>query len=217
MKIILIHGIGNYNPGWSADMKAAQILGVPQEAIVEFNYEDLMEDNWINRILVVAARLAASYYATPVAGFAANYVQDYVDDILMYFVVPGVRKKIMNRLVAVLKEYPDAPVIGFSLGSIVAYETLKNNPKNAQDRILVTLGCTLGSPVLKLLVKRFLKIPNRQRPNVQGWFNIYSHLDVLSGHIDHLGCEPKDQFKVKTIHQMKSYLKHTKRLLPQLF
>ncbi|MGE3329313.1 MAG: hypothetical protein AB7J37_00290 [Candidatus Melainabacteria bacterium] len=198
-------------------MKAAQILGVPKSDIIEFNYEDLMEDNWANKILVLTARLAASYYATPVAGFAANYVQDYGDDILMYFVVPGVRKKIMNRLATVLQEYPNALVIGFSLGSIVAYETLKNQPKNAKDRVLITLGSTLGSPVLQILVKRFLKVSNRERPNVQGWFNIYSPLDVLSGRIEGLGCDQKDQFKVKSIHRMKNYLKQVKRLLPQFF
>lgn len=216
MKIILIHGIGNYNPGWSAEMKAAQILGVPKSDIIEFNYEDLMEDNWANKILVLAARLAASYYATPVAGFAANYVQDYADDILMYFVVPGIRKKIMNRFVNTLQENPKALVIGFSLGSIVAYETIKNFPK-ASKPTLITIGSALGSPPLKALVRQFLKVPDKSRPNVKNWYNIYSTVDVLSGKITDLGCNSKDQFKAKSMHKMSTYLKHVKRLLPQFF
>jgi len=217
MKIILIHGIGNYNPGWSADMKAAKILGVPEESIIEFNYEDLMEDNWANKILVTAARLAASYYATPAAGFAANYVQDYADDILMYFVVPGIRKKIMNRFAATLQKNPGAVVIGFSLGSIVAYETIKNFPKAGGKPILITIGSALGSPPLKALVKQFLKVPDKARPTVKGWYNIYSTVDVLSGKITDLGCNSKDQFKAKSMHKMTTYLKHVKRLLPQFF
>ena len=216
MKIILIHGIGNYNPGWSADMKAAQILGVPKSDIIEFNYEDLMEDNWANKILVLAARLAASYYATPVAGFAANYVQDYADDILMYFVVPGIRKKIMNRFVNTLQENPKAIVIGFSLGSIVAYETIKNFPKTSKPT-LITIGSALGSPPLKALVRHFLKVPDKSRPNVKNWYNVYSTVDVLSGKITDLGCDSKDQFKAKSMHKMTTYLKHVKRLLPQFF
>ncbi|MBK8189196.1 MAG: hypothetical protein IPK79_01955 [Vampirovibrionales bacterium] len=216
MKIILIHGIGNYNPGWSAEMKAAQILGVPKSDIIEFNYEDLMEDNWANKILVLAARLAASYYATPVAGFAANYIQDYADDILMYFVVPGIRKKIMNRFVNTLQENPKALVIGFSLGSIVAYETIKNFPK-ASKPTLITIGSALGSPPLKALVRQFLKVPDKSRPNVKNWYNVYSTVDVLSGKITDLGCNSKDQFKAKSMHKMSTYLKHVKRLLPQFF
>lgn len=217
MKIILIHGIGNHNPGWSVDMKADQILGVPKSALIEFNYEDLMEDNWINKTLVVAARVVASYYATPVAGFAANYVQDYIDDILMYFVVPGIRKKIMNRLESTLETHPKALVIGFSLGSIVAYETIKNFPEAGKKPTLITMGCPLGSPALKVLVKRFLKIPDKSRPAVENWYNVYSPVDVLGGKITHMGCDVKDQFKVKSLHSMTMYLKHVRRLLPQLF
>ncbi len=217
MKIILIHGIGNSNPGWSADLKADQILGVPQDAIIEFNYEDLMENNRFNRALVFAARVAASYYATPVAGFAANYVQDYVDDILMYFVVPGVRKKILNRLVGVLQQHPRAIVMGFSLGSVVAYETFKNFPNTAYEKTLITLGSPLGSPPLKALVKQFMKVPDKSRPIVENWFNFYSTTDLISGKITGLGCNFKDQFKVKSLHKMDSYLEDVKRKLPELF
>lgn len=217
MKIILIHGIGNNNPGWSAALRANKILGVPQDNIIEFNYEDLMENNWFNKALVLAARWAASYYATPVAGLAANYVQDYVDDILMYFVVPGIRKKIMNRLVAVLKQHPKAIVIGFSLGSIVAYETIKNFPDVGQRPTLITLGSPLGSLPLKTLVKQFMRVPDKSRPIVENWFNFYSTTDVLSGKITGLDCNPKDQFRVKSLHSMTMYLKHVKSLLPQIF
>lgn len=217
MKIILIHGIGNYNPGWSAAVNADQILGVPQDAILEFNYEDLMENNWINKILMTAARLAASYYATPVAGFAAKFVQDYADDILMYFVVPSIRKKIMNRLVSTLQQNPRAVVIGFSLGSIVAYETIKNFPKAGNRPILITIGSPLGSPALSALVKHFLKVPDKSRPAVENWYNVYSTADVISGKITGMGCDIKNQFKVKSMHKMNTYLKHVKRLLPEIF
>jgi len=216
MKIILLHGIGNYNPGWSAEIKAAKILGVPEESIIEFNYEDLMEDNWVNKILVAAARLAASYYATPAAGFAANYVQDYADDILMYFVVPGIRKKIMNRFADTLQQNPGAVVIGFSLGSIVAYETIKNFPNASGKPTLITIGSALGSPPLEALVKKFLKVPDKARPAVKAWYNLYSTVDVLSGKVTGLGCNTKDQFKVNAMHNMSTYLKHAKRLLPQV-
>ena len=213
--IILIHGIGNNNPGWSHAIKAHQVLQVEKARIIEFNYEDLMEHNWVNQLRVTAARLAASYYATPAAGLAANTVQDYIDDILMYFVVPAVRKKILNRLATLLEQHPDAILIGFSLGSVVAYETLKNH--SHPQAALMTLGSPLGSPVLSRLVRRFLKVPDFTRPLVTHWFNLYSALDPISGRINKLGCRRRDQYKVKALHSMDAYLRYLAVLTPELF
>lgn len=217
MKIILLHGIGNHNPGWSQELQAHAVLGVPEEDIIEFNYEDLMESNWANRLLIGAARVVASYYATPAAGFAANYVQDHLNDILTYFVVPGVRKKILARMATVLDRHPDAMVIGFSLGSVVAYEAIKNYPGVGGLPVLITIGSPLGSPALDGLVKRFLKVPDKTRPMVSGWFNLYSRLDPISGRISGLGCKQKDQFKVQATHNMRRYLEHIKDLLAEQF
>ncbi len=214
MKIILIHGIGENDPGWSDALNADQILGVAPDRIVEFHYDDLMAHTWLSRLLVRAAKM---FIPVPAAVKAISSLQDYVNDILMYFVVPGVRAKILKRLSGVLREYPDAIVMGYSLGSIVAYETLKIHPQDARNHILVTLGSPLGSPLLQTLVKRFLKVPDFTRPNVPAWFNLYSPLDVLSGRIDGLGCHPQDQFRVKVFHNMQTYLYHTKRLLPHIF
>ncbi len=216
-KIILIHGIGNNNPGWSDKLNAHRILGIEADQIIEFNYEDLMENHWVNKILVATARIAASYYATPAAGFAANHVQDYLDDILTYFVVPGVRKKVIQRLAGVLYENPDAIIIGFSLGSVVAYETIKNFPGVGRGSLLITVGSPLGSPPLKGLVRRFLKVSDFKRPDVSDWFNFYSTLDPISGRITKLGCRRADQFKVKSLHLMDTYLEHIKTLIPEKF
>lgn len=217
MKVILIHGIGNNNPGWLAAIGADRILGIPQRDILEFNYEDLMETNWANQILIWAGRIAASYYAGPVAGLAANKLQDYIDDILTYFIVPGVHKSILTRLAEVLKSNPDAIVIGFSLGSVVAYETLKNYPGVGGRPVLITIGSPLGSPPLETLVKRFLRVPDKNRPVVQDWFNVYSRLDALSGNIEGLGCQNKDQFKIRATHRMQTYLRQVAKLLPTIF
>lgn len=108
-------------------------------------------------------------------------------------------------------------VIGFSLGSVVAYETIKNFPDAGGKPVLITLGSPLGSPVLNKLVKRFLKAHDHARPAVVQWFNLFSPDDFVSGRINGLGCRSRDQFKVKSQHKMTTYLRHAKRLLPQLF
>ncbi len=217
MKIIVLNGIGNANHGWSRRLRVASILGVPQDEIVEFVYEDLMEKNWLNKLLVWGARIAGTYYASPAAGLAANYIQDYVNDILMYFIVPRVRRKILARLATVLKLHPNAIVIGFSMGSIVAYEAIKNHPGVVGYPIFITLGSTLGSPPLKALVKKFLKVPDKKRPLVKDWFNVYGDDDPLSGYVEGLGCYRKDQFKIHNTHNLQTYLKHIKTRFPELF
>jgi hypothetical protein len=217
MKVIALNGIGNANPGWTRRHRVADILGIPEDQLIEFVYEDLMERSWLNKTLVWAARIVGTYYASPAAGIAANYVQDYVDDILVYFLVPGVHKKILARLAGVLKKHPDAIVIGFSLGSVVAYETIQNYLGLGGQPVLITLGSTLGSPPLEALVKKFLKVPNRERPLVKAWFNFYSPQDLLSGPIKGLGCHEKDQFKIRSTHKIETYLEHTKHQLPHLF
>ncbi len=217
MKVIAINGIGNADPGWTKHVQVKETLGIQEDQLIEFVYEDLMEKNWLNKALVWSARIAALYYAKPVVGLAANYIQDYVDDILVYFLVPGVRKKILNRLANVLRQNPNAIVIGFSLGSVVAYETIKNYPGIGGKPVLITIGSTLGSPPLEKLVKQFLKVPNRNRPVVTDWFNIYSSDDILSGYIDGLGCKPGDQFPIKSFHNMQTYLKAVKAIFSPLF
>lgn len=217
MDIIVLNGIGNANAGWSRRLHVAETLGISEDRLIEFVYEDLMEKNWLNKAMVWTARMAGTYYASPAAGMAANYVQDYVNDILMYFIVPGIRKKILKRLANLLQKHPNAVVIGFSLGSIVAYETIKNYPGIGGRPILMTVGSTLGSPPLETLVKRFLKIPNKNRPLVQDWFNIHSSHDPLSGLIEGLGCHDKDQFKIQAGHKLQPYLKHARIRFPHLF
>lgn len=106
--------------------------------------------------------------------------------------------------------------MGYSLGSIAAYETLKIHPQDARNHILVTLGSPLGSPLLQSLMKRFLNVPDFNRPNIPAWFNLYSPLDILSGRIDGLGCHPQDQFRITVLHDMRAYLQHTKRLFSHI-
>lgn len=103
MKIILIQGIGENNPGWSNALNADQILGVASDRIIEFHYDELMAHTWLNRLLVRAAKV---FIPVPAAVQAIHSLQDYVNDILRYFVVPGVRAKILKRLSACCASIP---------------------------------------------------------------------------------------------------------------
>ncbi|MBX2861170.1 MAG: hypothetical protein KTR14_08040 [Vampirovibrio sp.] len=208
-KIILVHGIGDATPGWTKAINAAELLEVSPERIEEFVYEDILEKNWFHQMTVTAAKLYLQYQFGSLAANLANQGQDYIDDVLAYFFVPGVRNKILDRLAQVLNRYPNALLVGYSLGSVICYEGLKNRLTSDHKVTFISLG----SPLSKRVVRQFLKVPDKSRPQVSNWFNFYGTLDPVSGGIKHLGCYPEDQFKITAGHQFSRYLLAVKNFL----
>jgi hypothetical protein len=154
-------GLGMPNP----DGESLRLdLEIPQENWIEFCYDDLMDQSAFNQIVVAAL---------------ASGAEDYLDDISTYFFS---RLEIQLRLKGSLRENPDAIILSYSLGTVVAYEALKKFSLKAH-----TFFC-LGSPLSKGIVKRFLKVPAHSRLNVLNRFNIWSFFDPISGKIEDLGC-----------------------------
>lgn len=189
--IILIHGIGDHQPGWSEADEVAKILKVPLDRITEVTYEDLLEKDKLNWFLKWAAKLAATYYAAPVGGNVINHIQDYLNDIAVYFLRKKTRKAIHNRLKEVIKEHPGALIVGHSLGSIVAYETLiQMNEWETGNPYFVTLGSPLGRNIVRwqLDVEEELWIPARF------WLNIKNRVDPIASTIVNDGCDLNHKF-----------------------
>lgn len=197
-KIVAVHGIGNAQPGWSESLSLD--LDIPQENWIEFCYDDLMDQSALNQVIVAATRIYLTHTYGPEVAALASGAEDYLDDIITYFLMGNARLAIQLRLNGILMENPDAIIVSHSLGTVVAYETLKNFPLKAH-----TFFC-LGSPLSKGLVKRFLKVPDKSRPNVRNWFNVWSFLDPISGKIEDLGCQEQDQFKVQNTHNLLRYV-----------
>ena len=208
-KIVAIHGIGNAEPGWSDLLRVD--LDIPQEDWIEFHYDDLMDRSFFNRVVVAATKIYLSHTYGPEAAALAGGAEDYINDIISYFVMNGSRLEIQVRLKGILKENPDAIILAHSLGSVVAYETLKNFDLKAHTLI------TLGSPLSKFVVKKFLRVPEKTRPNVVNWFNVWSLFDPISGVIDGLGCNKKEQFKIKNTHNLLKYVDSQKERIRQIY
>ncbi len=208
-KIVAIHGIGNAEPGWSDLLRMD--LDIPQEDWIEFCYDDLMDRSFFHRMVVAAAKVWLARTYGPEAAILATGAEGYINDLVSYFVMNGSRLEIQVRLKAILKEHPDSIILGHSLGSIVAYETLKNFDLKAHTLF------TLGSPLSKFLVKKFLRVPEKTRPNVIHWFNVWSPFDPISGKIEGLGCNAKDQFKIKNTHNLLKYVDSQKDRIIQIY
>lgn len=202
-KIVAIHGIGNAQPGWSEFLRVD--LDIPKKDWIEFCYDDLLERSVANRLIVSATRLYLSHAYGPEAMALATSAEDYINDIITYFLFQKSRLQIQLRLKTVLKKYPDAVILSHSLGTVVAYETLKNFDLKAHTLF------TLGSPLSKALVRRFLHVPDSKRPEVKYWFNLWGTFDPIGGKIEGLGCRAKEQIKLRVTHDFLGYVHAQKR------
>jgi hypothetical protein len=208
-KIVAIHGIGDAQPGWSELPRLD--LGIPQEDWIEFCYDDLMDKTLFNRLVVTATRAFLSHSYGPEAAALASGAEDYVNDIINYFVMKGARLEIQVRLKGILEKHPEAIILSHSLGTVVAYETLKNFDLKAHTLF------TFGSPLSKFTVKKFLRVPEKSRPNVINWFNVWSPFDPVSGQIEGLGCKKKDQYKIRNSHNLLKYVHSQKSRILKIY
>jgi pimeloyl-ACP methyl ester carboxylesterase len=208
-KIVAIHGIGNNKPGWSDSLRA--FLDIPESDWIEFNYEDLMDKTWFHRVVVTATKVYLSHTYGPEAAALGAGTEDYFNDLVSYFVMNGTRLEIAVRLKEILRAHPDAIILAHSLGSVVAYETLKNFDLSAHTLI------TMGSPLSKHLVKRFLRVQNRERPKLVNWYNVWSLFDPVSGKVEGLGCHRTDQFHIRNTHFLLGYVASQKARIQALY
>ncbi len=103
----------------------------------------------------------------------AKVLEAFVLDVFLYLRRVVVRDDI-NRLVRPHLATGPTVVVGHSLGSIVAYEVLRELPATPGVRLFVTVGSPLGLQVVRdWLVRGFPK-------PVAAWRNAYDERDVVA-------------------------------------
>lgn len=206
-KIIVLNGVGNHDAGWSDPFRVHELLRVPKEQVIEFVYEDLFDNHWTTKFLMPLINVFVSKYTKGFADSAVFTLQDYVSDLFLYFLPFGVRSKIVARLLRLIENHPDCVIIGFSLGSVIAYEACQELLPSTMQPVLITTGSPLGGRFLAPLIKQRLGIRyNQIRPCVDRWLNIYSDMDPVSGKIKDMNCRTEDQYKIPVVHSLPAYL-----------
>ncbi len=167
--------VGSSAPGSGASGPAGQ--GVPGAGL----------DPWLREMAYVADALAEGEEppadaevlwlprAARVAVFRALVKRTFADVYAYFF--GGSGDAIRDRLRSTLAEV-DGPVvvIGHSLGSIIAYDVLRESGPDREIPLLVTVGSPLGITEIQDLVTRPLQVPD----GVARWRNIADGRDLVA-------------------------------------
>jgi hypothetical protein len=155
----LLYEIAQNSGVTDADIQS-HFKGAPQEKGLQ-NWE------WVHSILKALDR-------TPL-GEAA--IDAFTRDVYVYLTNKSVRKAIDGIVLASLSDGP-CVVVGHSLGSVVAYNVLRNASTTIGVRRFVTVGSPLGIKA----IKRKLDSPLSMPTCVKSWFNAMDERDVVALH-----------------------------------
>lgn len=101
-------------------------------------------------------------------------LETFTRDVFLYTTRAGVRDEIDSIIAKKLTEEPTV-VIGHSLGTVVAYNVLRNDRRSLKVPLLVTLGSPLGVRAVRDQF-RPLKFPTA----LAAWYNAFDSRDVVA-------------------------------------
>ncbi len=104
-----------------------------------------------------------------------------VKDVFFYLNDSEIKKEI-NQIVKDCFDDEPCVVVGHSLGSIITYLILKNNP-NYKVKQFITIGSPLGMQILSGLLEPPLEMPSCiQGDDAEKWYNAYDEKDYIALH-----------------------------------
>jgi hypothetical protein len=121
---------------------------------------------WVQAIIRVIDR------RTP--GVSSYSIGKLLRDVFVYVNDPPVRRAINKIVAAELTDEPTV-VIAHSLGTVVAYEVLREHAGNSVTRLV-----TVGSPLGIRAIRRRLKTPLTMPAGVGDWYNAFDDRDVVA-------------------------------------
>jgi hypothetical protein len=124
---------------------------------------------WVQAIIRAIDRNAGS--------LSESAIESFMRDVYLYTSRVTVRDEI-NSIVAPALNATPCVVIGHSLGSVVAYNILRTDPRALQVRAYVTVGSPLAiSAIRDRLEPKPIGFP---APAVKAWYNAYDPKDVVA-------------------------------------
>jgi hypothetical protein len=147
--------------------RSAGISDAEVQALVEGDATSLGPENWP---WVMAVVRAIDRWRP---GTSANAIELLLRDVYVYCTRRGVADAIDEVVRADIVPEPTV-VVAHSLGTVVAYNILRNDPRSLQVRALVTVG----SPLAIRAVRKNL-VPLKS-PKTEAWFNAFDPRDIVA-------------------------------------
>lgn len=110
-------------------------------------------------------------------GFGGTAIALATSDVYHYLMTPGIQEEIAEGVAGALSSDAESVVVAHSLGSVVAYKLLRENP----DRFRVPTFITVGSPLGVTAIRRALA-PIAFPAGVRRWRNAYDPHDIVALH-----------------------------------
>lgn len=218
MNILLVHGIGhcdgpantNYYATWRDDItRGLQDAGMADPpAFIEFHYDDIFEAHYAGpgtyaaSIVELAGTAAVHAIYDPLADFVdglfhpaarefeygGDTVRWYVGMVAQFAVEGALRKDLRDSLYKTLIAQPPDLIVAHSLGSLLTFDFLRNDPRAAVLKAATYL--TLGSQINNAFVRSRLWPGRLRMPKVAAWYHLFNPQDkVFTGPINIPGSE----------------------------
>jgi hypothetical protein len=110
-----------------------------------------------------------------VPGMSDKALETFTRDVYLYSTRSGVKTEINGIVAAALTESEPTVVVGHSLGSVVAYSVLREDPRALRVPLYITVGSPLGVRPIRDQLKP-LKFPKPAK----AWYNAYDERDVVA-------------------------------------
>ena len=107
-------------------------------------------------------------------GLSGDAIEQFLRDVYLYATVETVRETI-DRIVRAKLDERKTVIVGHSLGTVVAYNVLRNDDR----KLSVPLFATVGSP-LGIRAIRDQLLPLSFPPHVRAWYNAFDPRDVVA-------------------------------------
>jgi hypothetical protein len=147
-------------------------LGITDDQAERFLEDAVIERGPENWEWVQALLRAADH----IPGVSAGAIQRFTRDVYIYLSRSNVRKAI-NAIVEAQIPSGRTVIVGHSLGSVVAYDVLRDLDRAVDIPLFATVGSPLGvGPILRAFK------PLRFPESVRSWYNALDERDVIALH-----------------------------------
>ena len=201
MKILLVHGIGhadldkNYYQPWEADITSGlTTYGLSPDP----KYEGLVYDDLFDQY-----RHGPGTYAAALVEFLGSAAVHAVTDpltaapegsrglfdmfdslrwragmVAQLAVEPDLRRKLRDKLVALINQFKPDVLMAHSLGTLVTYDLFRNDNRGRdilQNGVYITFGSQINNPFARSRL-----FPGQiQVPNVRFWYHLFNPQDPV--------------------------------------